>query len=87
MRSKLFRLLIAFGTAIAAFVAGAIVITGVDLYLSGHGIRPLTGRPLSGALPIGVHLSVADAIVLILAFVVGAAAWVSSGKVGQKGRE
>jgi len=42
----------------------------VDLYLSGHGLTPLGGRRLADVDALGVHLSVADAMLLMSVAVV-----------------
>jgi hypothetical protein len=55
-------------------VVVAIVITLVDLYLTGHGMAPLNA-PLLDWPAGGVHLSVADIIFLVAAAVAAAITW------------
>jgi hypothetical protein len=55
------------GSAVGGFVAGALVLTGVDLYLSGYGTTPLGARRLLEADAVGVHLSAADGLAFAVA--------------------
>jgi hypothetical protein len=72
------RLVTAIGVAIGSLVVGAIVLALVDLYIGGHGGRPLGHRPLFDADTLGVHVSVADAILLFVVLAsVAATLWSS----------
>jgi hypothetical protein len=57
------RLLVSLGSGFVLAVLVGIVLAVVDLYLSGHGYRPL-GAPLLDWPALGVHLSLADVIFL-----------------------
>ena len=69
------RFLAAGAVAFASAFVVAITLAVVDLYLSGHGLTRLGGRRLADVDALGVHLSVADAMLLMsvaLVFVVTA---------------
>lgn len=57
------RLLTSLGAGLALGIMVAIVLTVADLYLTGHG-RPALGAPLIDAVPLGIHLSLADLLFL-----------------------
>jgi len=67
------------GAAIGGFLIGALILTGVDLYIAGHGQQALGARRLLDADAVGVHLSLADGLAIGLAFIaaLGAAIAVS----------
>jgi hypothetical protein len=65
------RLITSIGAGLALGVLVAIALTVVDLYLAGHGRRPL-GAPLLDVTPLGIHLSLAD-VLFLSAVVFGAA--------------
>ena len=62
------------GGAFGGFLAGAFLLTLLDLYLAGHGIEPLGNRPLLDVDALGIHLSVADSVALGLAVIAAMAA-------------
>jgi hypothetical protein len=62
------------GAAFGGFVAAALLLTLVDLYLAGHSIEPLGNRPLLDVDALGIHLSVADGLALGLAVIAAMAA-------------
>ena len=66
-----------FGTAILAAIALAVT----DLYLSGHGLRPL-GAPWLDRPAAGIHLSRADVILLGLVLVAVVVTWRRSATSG-----
>jgi hypothetical protein len=68
---------VGFGTAILAAIALALV----DLYLSGHGLRPL-GSPWLDWPAAGVHLSRADVILLGAVQLAAAVTWRQSATGG-----
>jgi hypothetical protein len=68
------RFLTSLGAGAATGVLVAIVLAVADLYLSGHGHRPL-GAPLVDWPTLGVHLSLADMIFLVAAVLGARSAW------------
>ena len=64
------RFLAAAAAAVASAFVMAITLAVVDLYLSGHGMTPLGNRRLADVDAWGVHLSVADAMLLTIVAVV-----------------
>jgi hypothetical protein len=64
------RLLVSLGAGLALGLLVALVLTVADLYLSGHGYRSLAA-PFLDAPMVGVHLSIAD-VLLLFALVLGA---------------
>ena len=62
------------GAAFGGFVAGALLLTLLDLYLAGHSIEPLGNRPLLDVDALGIHLSVADSLALGLGGIAAMAA-------------
>lgn len=67
---------------IGGFVAGAIILTMIDLYLAGHSITPLGTRRLLDLDAMGVHLSFADGLALVCAAVAAAAVWITRARAG-----
>ncbi|MHB1311111.1 MAG: hypothetical protein ACYC3L_03760 [Gemmatimonadaceae bacterium] len=57
---------------LGSILLAAIALVVVDLYLTGHGMRGLMGRPLLHSL--GAQLSVADGIALTIAIIAGSVA-------------
>jgi hypothetical protein len=68
------RLLLSLMAGLGSAVLVAIVIAGVDLYLTGHGLLPLT-TPLLEWPGAGIHLSLADVIFLGAAALATAITW------------
>jgi hypothetical protein len=68
------RLLASLGAGAAAGVLIAIALAIADLYLSGHGQRPL-GTPLVDWPALGLHLSLADMVFLAAAGLAAAITW------------
>ena len=67
-------MLIAIGAAAAAGILGAIALAIIDLYMTGHGLGSLTRETITWD-PGGVHMSVADVILLAFVVTAAAAAW------------
>lgn len=63
--------------AVGGFVAAALILTIVDLYLAGHNITPLGSRRLLDLDAMGVHLSLADFLALAGATVAAAFGWLA----------
>jgi len=72
--SVLSRLGISAGAGIAAGVVVAIIVTVIDLYLSGHGYGSITREFITWA-PAGVHLSIGDLCMLVTMAVFAVATW------------
>jgi hypothetical protein len=68
------RLLLSLIAGLGSAVLVAIAIAAVDLYLTGHGLRPLN-RPLLDWPGAGIHLSLADVIFLGAAVLATAITW------------
>jgi hypothetical protein len=68
------RLLVSLGAGLGAAVLVALALTIVDLYLAGHG-QPLLSRPWLDVEGLGVHLSRADAVLLLAAVLGSALTW------------
>ena len=68
--------------AFCAFVLAVLIVAVVDLYLTGHGRRALTDRPLLDINVVNVHLSVADGFVLAFACAAGLLALVALRREG-----
>lgn len=68
------RLFLSVIAGVGSAVLVAISLAVVDLYLAGHGLRPL-GAPWLDWPDAGVHLSVADVIFLGAAVLAAAVAW------------
>jgi hypothetical protein len=63
------RILAGLAAAVSSAFVSAIALAVVDLYLSGHGATPLGNRPLADVDSLGVHLSVADGMLLTIVVV------------------
>ena len=77
--SLLARLGISAAAVLVAAVTAAVVIAIVELYLTGHGLGSITNEMISE--PWGVHMSVADIILLVVAALAGALTWWLAGKL------
>jgi hypothetical protein len=70
----LIRLAISAAAGLGAAVAAALIVTVVDLYVTGHGYGSITREVITLA-QAGVHLSVGDLAMLITAVVVAVSVW------------
>jgi hypothetical protein len=68
------RLGIAAGVAVAVAFVLAVVLGVLDLYLTGHSLGSITHESISHP-SWGVHMSIADVILLVVAALAGAATW------------
>ena len=75
----LVRLGISTAAGIAAAVAAALLVTVLDLYLSGHGHGSVTREVITWA-QAGVHLSLADLGMLVTGIVVAVLTWYFVGR-------
>ena len=75
------RVLVSLGAGLGLGVLVAVVLAVVDLYLGGHGL-PLLGRPWLDLDALGVHLSLADVVVLIVALLAAGITWTELGGPG-----
>ena len=66
--------MVSLGAGLAFGLLVAIALTVVDLYLAGHGRRPLSA-PLLDVPPLGIHLSLADVLFLGAAVLGAAITW------------
>ena len=78
MALVLHRLIIAISAAAVVAVLAAIALAILDLYLAGHGYAEIRKQSIS-APAAGVHPSIADVAMLLLALAAGGLAWVASG--------
>ncbi len=83
--SMLARLGIATAAGMAAAVAAALLVTVLDLYLTGHGIGSVT-RELITLAHAGVHLSIADVGMLMTGIAVAVLTWYLVGHGRKKPR-
>ncbi len=83
--SMLARLRIATAAGMAAAVAAALLVTVLDLYLSGHGHGSVTREVITWARA-GVHLSIADVGMLLTGIVIAVLTWYLVGHGRQKPR-
>jgi hypothetical protein len=72
------------GGAFAGFVAGALLLTVLDVYLAGHSIEPLGNRPLLDVDALGIHLSAADSVALGLGVIAAIAAGLATRWLGPR---
>jgi hypothetical protein len=72
--SLLVRLGISTAAGIGAAVVAALVITVIELYVSGHGYGSITREVITWD-PAGVHLSIGDVGMLIAMIVVAVSTW------------
>ena len=68
------RALISFAAAAAAGIVAAIALAIIDLYLTGHGMGSITRETIAWD-PGGVHMSVADVIMLVVVLMTGVVTW------------
>ena len=68
------RVLLSFAAGLASAFLVAMVMAGIDLYLTGHGMAPLNA-PLLDWPAGGIHLSLADMIFLVAAALAAAITW------------
>jgi hypothetical protein len=71
------RLIISISAAVVVAIIAAIALAILDLYLSGHNYAEIGKESISWPAA-GVHLSIADVILLVLAFAAAGAGWVLS---------
>jgi hypothetical protein len=83
--SILARLGIATAAGMAAAVAAALLVTVLDLYLTGHGHASVTREVITWA-PAGVHLSIADVAMLMTGIAVAVLTWALVGHGRRKTR-
>ena len=76
--SVLVRLGISAAAGMAAAVAAALLVTMLDLYLTGHGHGSVTREIITWA-QVGVHLSIADVGMLMAGVVVAGLTWYLAG--------
>jgi hypothetical protein len=74
----LVRLGISTAAGIGAAVVAALIVTVVNLYLTGHGYGSITREVITWA-QAGVHLSIGDLGMLITAIAVAVSTWYLSG--------
>jgi hypothetical protein len=72
--SVLVRLGISTAAGMAAAVAAALLVTLLDVYLTGHGHSSVTREVITWE-PAGVHLSIADVGMLMTGIVVAVLTW------------
>ena len=70
----LVRLAISAAAGIGAAVVAALIVTVIDLYVTGHGYGSITREVITLA-QAGVHLSIGDLAMLITAVVVAVSTW------------
>ena len=63
---------------IGAAIVSALVVTVIDLYLTGHGYGSITREVLTWA-PAGVHLSIGDIGMLVTAIAAAVSTWCLAG--------
>lgn len=73
------RLAISAAAGIGGGIAAALIVTVIDLYVTGHGYASITREVLTLA-QAGVHLSVGDVAMLITALVGALATWYVVGR-------
>jgi hypothetical protein len=83
--SMLVRLGISTAAGIAAAVAAALLVTVLDLYLTGHGHGSVTREVITSA-GAGVHLSIADVAMLVTGIAVAVLTWYLVGHGRQRTR-
>jgi hypothetical protein len=71
------RLIIALSAAVAIAIFAAIALAILDLYLAGHAYAEIRKESVSWPAA-GVHLSIADLLLLALAFGAAAVGWILS---------
>ena len=72
--SVLSRLAISAGAGIGAGIVAAILVTLIDLYVTGHGYGSITREVITWT-PAGVHMSFGDLAMLLTTIAVGGSTW------------
>ncbi len=72
--SVLSRLAISAGAGIGAGIVAAILVTLIDLYVTGHGYGSITREVITWT-PVGVHMSFGDLAMLLTTIAVGGSTW------------
>ena len=80
--SRLLRLALGLGAALATAIVVALAATVLDLYLTGHGHASI-GREVVDWPQAGVHLSAADIAMLVAALAAGGVAWRLAGRTAR----
>jgi hypothetical protein len=73
------RLVISTAAGIGAAVVTALVVTVIDLYITGHGYGTVT-REVITWVPGGVHMSIGDVCMLVAMIVVSSSTWYFTGR-------
>ena len=73
------------GVGVGSAITVALAVTIADLYLTGHGYRGLGDEWVTWSAT-GVHLSIADIIMLGVAVLAAVCAWIVTGASGQTRR-
>ena len=77
--SRTSRLLLAVVAGVGTALVAAVALAVADIYLSGHGMRTMSG-PFIDVAGLGVHLSAADVLLLGATFIAAGATWRLSGR-------
>ena len=77
MKRTLRRLLAAISAFVVAAIIAAVALAVLDLYLSGHGYAEIRKESISWPAA-GVHLSIADILLLALVFGAAVLGWILS---------
>lgn len=78
----LVRLVISVVAGVGAAVTAALIVTVIDLYVTGHGYGSITREVITLA-QAGVHLSIGDLVMLTTAIAVAVLAWYRVGHAVQ----
>ncbi len=78
LKRILFRSVVALCAAVLTAFVAAMAIAILDIYLSGHGHAEIRKEAI--AWPAGMHLSIADVLLLALTLAAGGVGWVVSGR-------
>jgi hypothetical protein len=68
------RIGISAAAGIGAGIVAAIIVTVIDLYITGHGYGSIT-REIITWTPAGVHLSIGDLVMLVTVVAVAGSTW------------
>jgi hypothetical protein len=74
VQSRVLRLILSLFAGVGAFIATAIAVAIIDLYLSGHSMRQLSSAWIDWY-PAGVRMSRADVMCLVSTILVTAITW------------
>jgi hypothetical protein len=77
--SLLVRLGVSAAAGIGTAVVAALVVTVIDLYVTGHGYGSITREVITWG-PGGVHLSIGDVCMLVAVIVVSSSTWYFIGR-------